>query len=290
MTYSTCHLGFMYMFFFRCFFVHPWNRGRFQCHNFQMGRKKMNVLLLHSFAPEAFLQVPLPANLPRLLDDGERARKAGKAAKSLDLFLDCSKTQQIFMRQIMADIKRTTCKQITHILIYIYIYFFHIFSKKACTSSAVFRYPINRNPCHWRPEFCTRQAEARAELKDFCPVTLVETGKLVKAWWGFTLQEVLYHCVQKKQRSKWTCSKTQTISKDVDCRGMSDTVSVLIPGWFGSSKASAFHLVEYNQNLFRFASREVHDRMTGWLDWPWNVSKTGWDVNWLPIEVYKICL
>ena len=24
------------------------------------------------------------------------------------------------------------------------------------------------------------QAEARAELKDFCPVTLVETGKLVK--------------------------------------------------------------------------------------------------------------
>eukprot|EP00434_Breviolum_minutum_P006766 symbB.v1.2.005970.t1/scaffold344.1/size224651/12 len=69
--------------------------------------------------PEAFLQVPLPANLPRLLDDGERARKA----------------------------------------------------------------------------------EARAELKDFCPVTLVETGKLVKA--------------------------------------------------------SAFHLVEYNQNLFRFASREA---------------------------------
>lgn len=113
-----------YMFFLRGF-LFPWNCGRFQCHNFQMGRKKMNVLLLHSFAPEAFLQVPLPANLPRLLDDGERARKAGKAAKSLDLFLDCSKTQQLFMRQIMADIKLTTCKKITRILIiYIYIYLY----------------------------------------------------------------------------------------------------------------------------------------------------------------------
>lgn len=200
-----------YMFFLRGF-LSPWNCGRFQCHNFQMGRKKMNVLLLHSFAPEAFLQVPLPANLPRLLDDGERARKAGKAAKSLDLFLDCSKTQQLFMRQIMADIKLTTCKKITRILI-IYIYI-HIFvSKKACTSSAVFRYPINRNPCHWRPEFCTRQAEARAELKDFCPVTLVETGKLVKAWRGFTLQEVRYHCVKKSKEANGNAPKLKPFRK-----------------------------------------------------------------------------
>lgn len=46
-----------------------------------------------------------------------------------------------------------------------------------------------------------RKAEARAELSNFCPVTLVETGNLVKA--------------------------------------------------------SAYHLVEYNQNLFRFANREA---------------------------------
>eukprot|EP00913_Durusdinium_trenchii_P011262 g10575.t1 len=69
--------------------------------------------------PEAFLQVPLPPNLPRLLDDAERARKA----------------------------------------------------------------------------------DVKTELKDFCPVALVETGELVKA--------------------------------------------------------SRFYMVEYNQNLFRFSSREA---------------------------------
>ena len=79
-------------FYINVFLFTTQNWGRFQCHIFQMGQKKMNILLLpHNFTAEAFLQVPLPANLPRLLDDGERARKArGKAAKSLDSLLTCT--------------------------------------------------------------------------------------------------------------------------------------------------------------------------------------------------------
>ena len=108
--------------------------------------------------------------------------------------------------------KTNNIQEIVRIHIYIYIDFFP--SKKACTSSAVFRYPINRMlAIDGRSLFPKRQAEARAELKDFCPVTLVETGKLVKAHRGFTLEEVLYHCVKAR---KWmNCSKTQTILKDV---------------------------------------------------------------------------
>ncbi|CAK8985242.1 unnamed protein product [Durusdinium trenchii] len=60
--------------------------------------------------PEAFLQVPLPPNLPRLLDDAERARKA----------------------------------------------------------------------------------DVKTELKDFCPVALVETGELVKAAMKFMRQPMRY--------------------------------------------------------------------------------------------------
>ena len=51
----------------------------------------------------------------------------------------------------MADTKPTTFKK-SYVYIYIYMYIVFFPSKKACTSSAVFRYPINRNACHGWPE------------------------------------------------------------------------------------------------------------------------------------------